>query len=463
MSKVLIIEDSQMLCKIFDDLLSKYTDFEYDIAQTYKEAKEFVTQRRYEFCVADMNLPDAKHGEIIALLNRHNIAPIVFTGIFNEEFRDGFENAQIVDYVLKERYENIVYVVEKLKQLKHNKNKKVLIVDDSILYTNYLKQNLLIHNFKVITASNGKEALLKLEAHPDIELVITDYHMPQMDGLQFLRAVRKKRTKKSLSIIVLTTESNSYTTSKFLKDGANDYITKPFSRDEFYARIYQNIETIELFESMQSSFDSDVVKLLSEITEFKSAETSSHVQRISEYTYILGRFCGMFEDEAKMVSKMSILHDIGKITIPDKILCKPSKLTHEEFETMKEHTSNGQQLLLKGFSSDPKISKVAQEIALYHHEKWDGSGYPKGLKGEEIPLCARIVSIVDVFDALVNKRVYKDSWSIKDAQEYIESSSGTHFDPKLVKLFMKNIGCFEAVLLKYKNLNEEELLQKCQM
>ena len=230
MAKLLIVEDSRMLCKIFDELLTKYTDFDFDIAETYEEAKAYLSTRRYEFAVADMNLPDAKNGEVIALLNKHNVSPIVFTGMFSEEFRDGFESANIVDYVLKERYENIIYVVEKLKQLEANKKKTVLIVDDSTLYTNYLKQNLLLHHFKVISAPNGKEALDRLEAHPDVELVITDYHMPVMDGLELLRKIRKKRAKKDLSVLILTSDTNSYTTSRFLKDGANDYIKTFFKR-----------------------------------------------------------------------------------------------------------------------------------------------------------------------------------------------------------------------------------------
>ena len=193
MARLLIVEDSKMLCNVFKQLLSSYTEFDFDIAETYAQAKKFLTTTRYEFAVADMNLPDAKSGEIIALLNRHNIAPIVFTGNFSEEFREGFETANIVDYVLKERYENIVYVVEKLKQLEANKQKTVLIVDDSSLYTNYLKQNLLIHHFRVLTAANGEEALERLEVHPEVKLVITDYHMPVMDGLEFLRKVRRKK------------------------------------------------------------------------------------------------------------------------------------------------------------------------------------------------------------------------------------------------------------------------------
>lgn len=449
-----------MLCNIFNDLLTKYTNFDFKIAKTYAEAKSFLQKTRYEFAVADMNLPDAKKGEIIPLLNQHNIAPIVFTGIFDEEFREGFESAQIVDYVLKERYENILYVVEKLKQLEANKKKTVLIVDDSALYTNYLKQNFILHHFKVLTASNGQEALQRLEDHPEIELVITDYHMPVMDGLEFVRKVRKKRSTKDLSIIVLTTDTNSYTTSRFLKDGANDYITKPFSRDEFYSRVYQNIESIGLFEDMKTGFDEDIINLLSDITEFKHAETGSHVKRISEYSYILAKLSGMFEGEAKLIGKLSILHDIGKVTIPDSILCKPGKLTVEEFEHMKEHTKNGANLLERAFRSDMKVGKIAKEISLYHHEKWDGTGYPEGLKKDQIPIHARIVALVDVFDALINKRVYKDAWNHEQTLEFLEENSGVAFDPKLVKLFLTNKSCFINILNKFGPDAEDSLYCK---
>lgn len=449
MAKLLIIEDSKMLCQIFDGLLKKYTSFTFDIAQTYGEAKKYLSTTRYEFAVADMNLPDAKSGEIVELLNQHNIAPIVFTGNFDEEFRNSFENARIIDYVLKERYDNIIYVIEKLKQLEVNKQKTILVVDDSLLYANYLKKSLALHSFKVLTAGNGIEAMKKLEDHPDISLLITDYHMPLMDGLELVRTIRKNKDKKELAILILTSDTNSYTTSRFLKEGANDYITKPFSRDEFYARIYQNIETIDLFESMRTSFDEDIIALLSEITEFKSAETGSHVKRISEYTYLLSKLTGMFEEEAKMVGRMAILHDIGKISIDDNVLCKPGKLSQDEFEYMKEHTTKGKELLEHAFHSDPKIGQVAIDIAHYHHERWDGSGYPMQLAGEDIPIYARIVGLVDVFDALMNQRVYKNSWSLQDTIEYIESQSGKHFEPRLVKLFLSNIGCFTNVLNKY--------------
>lgn len=226
-------------------------------------------------------------------------------------------------------------------------------------------------------------------------------------------------------------------------------MTKPFSRDEFYARIYQNIETIGLFDRIQQEFDGVVINLLSEITEFKSAETSSHVKRISEYSYVLAKLTGMFDEEAQVVGKMATLHDIGKITVPDGIICKPSKLTQEEFEMVKKHTLNGHKLLSQAFESDMKVGQIAMDIALHHHEWWNGSGYPHGLSQTHIPIHARIVALVDVFDALVNTRVYKDAWELEDVLKYIEESAGTQFDPKLVELFLLNIECFLNILKKY--------------
>lgn len=451
MAKLLIIEDSEMLCGIFETLLDKYTNFDYDIVNTYAQTEALIKSQRYEFCVADMNLPDAKRGEIISLLNKHNISPIVFTGIFDEDFRDGFESANIVDYILKERYDNIISVVEKLKQLEENKKKTILLVDDSHTYLRYLKQNLQLHYFKIFTAANGQEALRVLDNHPEIELMITDYHMPIMDGLSLVRKVRKTISRKDLSIIVLTSETNSYTTSRFLKEGVNDYITKPFSRDEFYSRIYHNISTTDLFESIETDFNDDIIALLSEVTEFRHSETSSHVLRIKEYTYILAKLYGVFEDESKIISKMALLHDMGKISTPDYILCKEDKLTESEFEIMKEHTINGKKLIERAFRRNPKMGTIAQDIALYHHENWDGSGYPEGLAEKNIPIHARIVSLVDVFDALMHKRVYKDAWELEDVLKYLKEQSGVKFDPKLVKLFMLNIDSFLDVVSRYKD------------
>jgi putative two-component system response regulator len=431
------------------DILDKFTDFKYDFAYTYAEAEALLKKYTYDFSVVDLNLPDATSGQSIPLVNRYGIAPIIFTGLLSDDIRDTFESSNIVDYVLKERYDNILYVIEKLLQLQANRKKKVLIVEDSFTYRYYLKNNLSMHQFNIYEASHGKDALDIIAKHPDIELVLTDYHMPVMDGLELTRKIRKKFSKKDMAIIALSSETKSYITSKFLKEGANDFITKPFSRDEFYARIYQNIDELEIFNQVKDIFEHDIISLLCEVTEYKSAETGAHIKRIREYTTLLAKLNGAYEEEAKMIGRMAALHDIGKIAIPDSILAKPGKLTPEEFDIIKTHSSHGKNILEEAFKSNPKAGAIAIDIAYFHHEKYDGSGYPLGYKGDNIPINARIVGLVDCFDALANNRAYKKAWMMSDIINYIESESGKSFDPRLVKIFIKHIDKFTDILHKH--------------
>ncbi len=449
MAKLLIIETDEVLCRKFQELLHAYTDFSFDIAQSYEEASLLLDRSRYEFAVAETDLFDAKRGQVIALLNRYNIAPVIFTARFDDSFQDAFESANIVDYVLKEHTESIVDVIEKLKNLQNNKKKTVLLVDNTTLFRSYLQQNLLIHNFCVLSAASEEEALKRLEIHSGIELMIINCHMPDLDTLKLIKQSRIKKAKKDLHIVVMTKETDSYNTSRFLREGANDYITKPFSRDEFYTRVYKNINSARLFESIHAELTQNIINLFSEITEFKNVESSSHLKRIGEYSYILAKLAGMFEGEAKMVGEMAILHDVGKMLIPNSILCKAEKLTSAEFQQMQQHTVMGKEFLKKAFWQNPKVGQTAIDISLYHHEKWNGTGYPEGLFGENIPLAARIVSLVDVFDALINERVYKKAWDMQEVLSYIEEHSGTQFDPTLTRLFLKNIDCFVNVLRKY--------------
>ncbi len=250
MSKLLIVEESSILCGIFKRLLNQDAGFNYDIVQTYKDAKEYLSQHRYEFSVVSRTLPDANHGEIIALLNKHNVAPIVYTEQIDEDFMESFESAQIVEYILRHRYDNVKYVISRLKQLKENKKRTILVVHKSEIYRRYLKQNLLLHNFKVIIVDTGFEAIQKLEVHSDIAIVIINHELSQVtgldkiDGLELVRRIRKMK-KDNLNIITLASESNSYLTSFYLNEGANDYLIDQYSRDEFYVRIYQNLKNMD--------------------------------------------------------------------------------------------------------------------------------------------------------------------------------------------------------------------------
>lgn len=247
MAKLLIVEESTILCAIFKKLLDQDDSFNYEIVQTYVQAKKCLAQCRYEFAVVSRTLSDAKNGEVIALLNKHNVAPIVYANAIDEDFIESFESANIVEYILRHRYDNVEYVISRLKRLKLNKQKTVLVVHKSEIYRRYAKHNLLLHNFKVIMVSNAHEAIKKLELHDNIYLMLVNNELSQinnledMDGLELVRNVRKMK-RENLKIIALASESNSYQTSLFLNEGADDYLINQYSRDEFYIRIYQNLK-----------------------------------------------------------------------------------------------------------------------------------------------------------------------------------------------------------------------------
>jgi len=241
MSKLLVVEGSNIVRGVFKELLDKNEQFDYMLTGSYEEAKKELTKKRYEFAVVERSLKDAPDGEIIALCNKHNVAPIVFTKEIDEDFFEVFEGAQIVDYIIKQKHNNVHNVMAKLKRLKANKQVTILIVNDSHIYTTYLKQNLNLHSFKVITATNNEEAMQKLELHPDIQLMIVDNSEPYVDALKLIEDVRVDKKSQEIKILVSTEEPNLYQTARYLNAGADDYIVKQFSRNEFYVRVYQNI------------------------------------------------------------------------------------------------------------------------------------------------------------------------------------------------------------------------------
>ncbi|MBL4729969.1 MAG: response regulator [Sulfurimonas sp.] len=247
MVKLLIVEASTILCGIFKRLLEQDAGFDYDIVHTYKEAQECLTKHNYEFSVVSRNLEDASNGEIIALLNKHNVSPIVYTTSIDEAFMESFQSANIVEYILRHKYDNVKYVLSRLNILKQNKEKTVLIVHESEIYRRYLKQNLALHNFKVLMVASAYEAIQKLEVHKEICLMIVNNKLAQVngldeiDGLELVRRVRKMNVD-NLKIIALASESNSHETSFFLNEGADDYLINQYSRDELYSRVYKNLK-----------------------------------------------------------------------------------------------------------------------------------------------------------------------------------------------------------------------------
>lgn len=242
MAKLLVVESSGILRGVFKDLLSKNTDFDFDLVATYNEAKELLQTNSYEFAVVERKLEDSPKGEIIALLNKYDIAPLVFTQEIDEVFFESFESAQIVDYIVKQKYNNITYVVEKLKQLLENKNRTVLVISNSHTYNNYLKRNLCLHSFNVLSAINNEEASVIIDKYPELALIILDKQEDHFQSIELIQNIRQRRSKEELKIVALEDKLSTYYTSSLLNNGADDFIIKPFSRDEFYIRIYQNIQ-----------------------------------------------------------------------------------------------------------------------------------------------------------------------------------------------------------------------------
>jgi putative two-component system response regulator len=244
MPKLLVVESSAIVRGVFKKLLDEETDFNYDLAETYAQAEEFLAKNSYEYAVVERKLSDSPDGEIIALLNKHDIAPLVFTKEIDEVFFESFESAKIVDYIVKQKYNNISNVITKLKQLQKNRDITILVVADSYTYKDYLEKNLELNSFKVLAASNVEETLQKIEDHPEISLMILDDKVAQDSSLELVKNIRIYKNFDEFKILILANKSNSYATSKLLNRGANDYIVKPFSRNEFYIRVYQNIKTI---------------------------------------------------------------------------------------------------------------------------------------------------------------------------------------------------------------------------
>jgi len=291
--------------------------------------------------------------------------------------------------------------------------------------------------FTVFEASNGSEGIDKWRDHPDIRVVITDLVMPVMDGFDVIQTIRREETRYTY-IIVLSGLEDRTSLVKALEYGADDYLTKPVYPDELNLRL-KNAGRLIRLEGLD-----DLVFGMAELTGYRSGETGLHLRRVQEYCQILAEHLLAQQPELNLSRAMvkdivtaSPLHDIGKVSIPDSILHKPGRLTPEEFEKIKPHSTIGGKLLWNLFQKNKSnFLKLAHDITLCHHEKWDGSGYPGALRGKEIPLAARIVALADVYDALTSERCYKNPLSPEEAKSIIRAENGKHFDPVMVESFL---------------------------
>ncbi len=305
--------------------------------------------------------------------------------------------------------------------------------------------------FHIVAASNGYEAL-ELAQQESFDLILLDIMMPDISGLEVCRYLKIDPKTSKIPVIFLTASSDKSILKKAFAVGGVDYIEKPYFKDELLARVdsalklhyySQNLEN-EVKRRTRELEDAQVhlMRMLGGIAEGHSVETYQHVRRVAEFTELMARKCGLDEKEVKTLKYASYLHDIGKIGVKDYILHKKGKLTKEEFEEIKKHPKLGA-AMLEGVHLP--LFETARIVAKEHHEKWDGSGYPDGLKGEEIHIYARIVAVADVFDALASPRSYKEGWNINDTLDFFQQMRGSHFDPRLIDLLFDNLDQFLAL------------------
>lgn len=333
---------------------------------------------------------------------------------------------------------------------KKKKRQRILIVDDSEMNREILYE-MLKDEFDILEAENGKEALEVLERYGcEISLVLLDIVMPIMDGFEVLGHMNEKDMIEEIPVIMISSEDSASFIRRAYEMGVSDYISRPYDAQIVYKRVYNTIKlyakqrrlTAILTEQIRAKEESRkiMIGILSHIVEFRNGESGPHVQYINVLTQLLlGRLVQISDQyhlswmDRDLIVMASSLHDIGKIGIDDKILNKKGQLTDEEFEIMKQHTVIGVEILedLQYYQDEPLV-KTAREICRWHHERYDGRGYPDGLKGEDIPISAQVVSLADVYDALVSKRVYKASYSHEKAMQMILNGECGAFNPLLL-------------------------------
>jgi len=346
--------------------------------------------------------------------------------------------------------------------------KTIYLVDDNV--TNLtLGKNALVGHYKVFTMDSGASLLEFLERNiPD--LILLDVEMPEMNGYEAIKIIKSKDKTKDIPVIFLTAKTDGDSELEGLSLGAIDYITKPFSPSLLLKRIETHLKLADYNKSLQEmvaaktktvlELQNAILKTMAELVEGRDFVTGGHIERT---TYYLGALLGALSKEKttdwdlKLVQQSAQLHDVGKISIKDNILQKPGKLTAEEYEEIKKHTTYGEKVIekIKENTSERVFLEHAGIFAATHHEKWDGSGYPRGLKGEEIPLQGRLMAIADVYDALVSERPYKKPYTHEEAVNIIKEGKGSHFDPEMVDLFLKVSDEFNDITKLFKQKNEE--------
>jgi putative two-component system response regulator len=328
----------------------------------------------------------------------------------------------------------------------------ILVVDDEPIARCLLHRILSAEGYRVTLASDAEQALslVKEQGH---QFVVSDWKMPGMSGLDLCGAIRAAQLSRYVYFIMVTSNDRPIDRISGYTMGIDDYVSKPYNPSELLLRVNAGRRIVQLETSQLTIF------ALAKLAESRDPETGAHLDRVRNYCRVLAeelrshpRFSDRIDDDfIDLMFRTSPLHDIGKVAVPDQILLKPGRLTKQEFDVMKAHTIRGAETIRSLLSEFPNVHflRMAHDIILSHHEKYDGSGYPQGLAGENIPLCGRIMALADVYDALTSKRVYKDAFGHQESRDLIVRESGKHFDPDIVQAFLSREKEFLEILRSF--------------
>ena len=483
MINVLVVENAKSLSNI---LTKGLQDLNYNCSNafSFKDIKEQVTQfakedKSFDYILLNLHLPDCEEIELVDNVQKlTNSKLIVLTSSTDETLRDKLFERGVIDYLLKENIaQTIINIDNLIKNVEQNSLSNILIIDDSQLIREQIKSILQPRSYGILESATGQGGLDIVENNR-IDLVLLDMELDDIHGLDVLHKIKSNPNNK-FPILVLSGTLDANIISKVLKGGASDFMRKPLIIEEFllktdlwvdYFRKTKELETIkddlisnnftlelglanklnEIYALNKEIEDTqkEVISTMGAIGERRSKETGNHVKRVAQYSYLLAVHYGLSKEEAELLKLASPMHDIGKVAIPDAVLNKPGRFNEEEREIMNSHPKLGYDMLC---NSERAVMRAAATVAYEHHEKWDGTGYPRGLVGEDIHIYGRITAVADVFDALGSPRVYKEAWSDEKIWNFLKEGRNTQFDARLIDIFFDNLDEFLAVREEYKD------------